>query len=120
MDVMSVLWTLGSATVTEVREHVADPLAYTTILSVLQILEEKGYARHEEEGRAYRYFPVVDWRTAGGSELRRLLGKVFKGSPELLMVQLVQDETLTPDQLRSIQELVEARLADEGPDGEEG
>jgi predicted transcriptional regulator len=111
MDVMSVLWSLGSATVAEVKDRITDPLAYTTVLSVLQTLEEKGYVRHEGEGRAYRYFPLVDWRTAGGSELKRLLRKVFKGSPELLLVQLVQDESLSPDQLRRIQDLVEARLA---------
>jgi predicted transcriptional regulator len=111
MDVMSVLWSLGSATVAEVRDRISDPLAYTTVLSVLQTLEEKGYVRHEGEGRAYRYFPLVDWRTAGGSELKRLLRKVFKGSPELLLVQLVQDEALSPEQLRRIQDLVEERLA---------
>lgn len=111
MDVMSVLWSLGSATVAEVRERIADPLAYTTVLSVLQTLEEKGYVRHEEEGRAYRYHPLVDWQAAGGSELRRLLRKVFKGSPELLLVQLVSEEALSPEQLRRIQDLVEERLA---------
>jgi predicted transcriptional regulator len=119
MDVMSVLWSLGSATVAEVRERISDPLAYTTILSVLQTLEEKGHVRHEEEGRAYRYFPLVDWQTAGGSELRRLLGKVFKGSPELLLVQLVEDEALSPEQLRRIQDLVEERLQGGRGDGEE-
>ena len=111
MDVMSVLWSLGSATVAEVKERITDPLAYTTVLSVLQTLEEKGYVRHEGEGRAYRYFPLVDWRTAGGSELRRIMRKVFKGSPELLLVQLVEDESLSPEQLRRIQDLVEERLA---------
>lgn len=120
MDIMSVLWSLGSATVAEVRERIADPLAYTTVLSVLQGLEEKGYVGHEEEGRAYRYTPLVDWRTAGGSELRRLLRKVFQGSPELLLVQLVEDEALTPEQLRRIQGLVEERLAaGERPEEEE-
>jgi predicted transcriptional regulator len=119
MDVMSVLWTLGSATVAEVKDRISDPLAYTTVLSVLQTLEEKGYVRHEEEGRAYRYFPLIDWRTAGGSELRRLLRKVFKGSPELLLVQLVSDESLSPEQLRRIQDLVEERLASQDEESEE-
>ena len=120
MDVMSVLWSLGSATVAEVKERISDPLAYTTVLSVLQTLEEKGYVRHEGEGRAYRYFPLVDWRTAGGSELRRLMRKVFKGSPELLLVQLVQDEALSPEQLRRIQDLVEERLASHEEGEEDG
>jgi predicted transcriptional regulator len=119
MDVMSVLWSLGSATVAEVKERISDPLAYTTVLSVLQTLEEKGYVRHEGEGRAYRYFPLVDWQTAGGSELRRIMRKVFKGSPELLLVQLVEDESLSPEQLRRIQDLVEERLASHEDEEEE-
>jgi len=110
MDVMSILWNMGPATVAEVRECITDPLAYTTVLSVLQTLETKGYVRHEEEGRAYRYHPLVDWKAAGGSELKRLLRKVFKGSPELLMVQLVEAENLSPEQLRRIQDMVEERL----------
>ena len=110
LDVMSILWDLGSATVAEVRERMPDPLAYTTVLSLMQTLEEKGYARHEEEGRAYRYFPLIDWREAGSGELRRILRKVFKGSPELLLVQLVTDRGLEEDELRRIRDLLDERL----------
>lgn len=119
MDVMSILWDLGSATVSEVRERMDDPLAYTTVLSMLRILEEKGFVDHEEEGRAHRYRPLVDWRSAGRGELRRLLDKVFKSSPELLLVQLVEDRDLDEEQLRRIRDLVDERLGDADPDGEE-
>ena len=60
LEVMSVLWRLGSATVAEVRDALGDALAYTSVLSALQTLEEKGYVRHEPEGRAYRYFATVE------------------------------------------------------------
>jgi len=110
MDVMSILWDLGSATVSEVKERMPDPLAYTTILSLMRTLEEKGLVRHEEEGRAYRYFPLVDWQDAGSGELRRLIRKVFKGSPELLLVQLVSDRNLDEGQLRRIRDLLNKRL----------
>ena len=110
MDVMSVLWDLGSATVAEVRERLADPLAYTTVLSALQTLEEKGHVGHEEDGRAYRYRPLVDWKTAGRGELRRLLTKVFKDSPELLLVQLVSDRDLDAPALQRIRRLLDERL----------
>ena len=110
MDVMSILWDLGSGTVSEVRERMPDDLAYTTVLSLMRTLEEKGLVRHEEEGRAHRYFPLVDWQDAGKGELRRLLRKVFKGSPELLLVQLLSDRKLDEDQLRSIRELLDERL----------
>ena len=66
---MSVLWRLGSATVTQVKDDLDEPLAYTSVLSALQTLEEKGYVRHEAEGRAYRYFPAVEAEAAGGSAI---------------------------------------------------
>ena len=118
LDVMSILWDLGSATVAEVQERIGDPLAYTTVLSVLRTLKEKGYVRHEAEGRAYRYYALVDWRAAGQRELRRLVKKVYKGSPELLLVQLVSDRGIDERELRRLRQLVDERLG-EGSAGEE-
>ena len=91
LDVMTVLWNLGSATVSEVREELHDELAYTTVLTVLRTLEEKGYLKHEEEGRAHRYIPTVDRATAGTTALRRMLNTVFGGSAELLLTNLVNE-----------------------------
>jgi len=91
LDVMSVLWDAGSATVAQVRERLSDDLAYTTVLTVLRTLEQKGYVRHTGEGRAHRYRPLVKRAAAGRSALRRLVDKVFDGSPELLLTQLVSD-----------------------------
>ena len=118
LDVMSILWDLDSATVAEVQERLGDPLAYTTVLSVLRTLREKGYVRHEAEGRAYRYYALVDWTTAGRRELRRLVKKVFKGSPELLLVQLVSDRGIDERELRRLRQLVDERLG-EGSEGDE-
>ena len=118
LDVMSILWDLDSATVAEVQERMGDPLAYTTVLSVLRTLTEKGFVRHEVEGRAYRYHPLVDWTAAGQRELRRLVKKVFKGSPELLLVQLVSDRGMDERELRRLRKLVDERLG-EGSEGEE-
>src|SRR5439155_2390385 len=69
---MSVLWNLGSATVAEVRERLPDDLAYTTVLTVLRTLEQKGHVAHTGEGRAHRYRPLVKRAAAGRSALRRL------------------------------------------------
>ena len=77
LEVMSVLWRLGSATVTEVRDALDEELAYTSVLSALQTLEEKGYVRHEPEGRAYRYFPTVAAERAGGSAIARIRDAIF-------------------------------------------
>lgn len=113
LDVMAVLWDRGSATVAEVRAALEDDLAYTTVLTVLRILEDKGYVRHEEEGRAHRYFPRVEREAAGDSALRRLLGKMFRGSPELLLTQLVSDRRLGEAEIRRMRALLDQRLEEE-------
>ena len=110
LDVMGVLWEAGSATVAEVRERLADELAYTTVLTVLRTLEEKGYVAHAEEGKAYRYTPLVAREAAGKSALKRLVRKVFRGSPEMLLTQLVSDRGLTRAELERMRELLEERL----------
>jgi len=110
LDVMAVLWERGSATVTEVRERLSDELAYTTVLSVLRTLEDKGHVGHRGEGKAHRYFPLVERRVAGRSALARLIDTVFNGSPELLLTQLVSDRDLTDDQIKNLRRLMDARL----------
>jgi predicted transcriptional regulator len=113
LDVMSILWRTGSGTVAEVRKALADRLAYTTVLWALQTLEEKGHVRHEQEGRAYRYYPVVQQETAGVSALNRLVDKVFHGSAAMLLAQLVGERDLPPEELRRMRELLDRRLAGE-------
>ncbi|HEX2191065.1 MAG TPA: BlaI/MecI/CopY family transcriptional regulator [Longimicrobiaceae bacterium] len=113
LDVMDVLWETGSATVAEVRERLSDELAYTTVLTVLRTLEEKGYVGHEEEGRAHRYFPRVERQAAGKSALRRVLHKLFKDSPEMLLTHLVSDRRLSDEELRRMRRLLDERLEGE-------
>ncbi len=110
LDIMAVLWDLGSATVAEVQERLPDDLAYTTVLTILRTLEDKGRVRHEEEGRAYRYIPRVGREEAGASAVRRLVRKVFRGSPEMLLTHLVAERALTAPQMERMMELLEARL----------
>jgi predicted transcriptional regulator len=110
LDVMAVLWERGSATVAEVRERIPDELAYTTVLSVLRTLEEKGHVSHREEGKAHRYHPLVERRVAGRSALARLIDTVFNGSPELLLTQLVTERELSEEQLKRLRRLMDARL----------
>jgi predicted transcriptional regulator len=110
LDIMSVLWARDSGTVAEVRDELTDPLAYTTVLTMLRILEEKGYVRHEEEGRAHRYFPAVERQAAGRSALRRMVDKMFAGSPEMLLTQLVSDRRMKPEEIRRLQKLLNDRL----------
>ncbi len=111
LDVMAVLWKRGSATVAEVRDALRDEFAYTTVLTVLRTLEDKGYATHVTEGRAHRFEPAVTQDAAGGSALARVLDKIFGGSSELLLTQLVTERKLSARELRRLRKLLDDRLA---------
>jgi len=106
LDVMTVLWDFGTATVAEVRVQIHDKLAYTTVLTVLRTLEEKGYVTHEDEGRAHRYHPTVDRAAAGTTVLRRMLNTVFGGSAELLLTNLVNDQQLSQAEVKQLKRLL--------------
>jgi predicted transcriptional regulator len=115
LDVMSILWKLESGTVTEVRDQIEDDLAYTTVLSALQTLEEKGYVRHESEGRAYRYFPTVGPEEAGESAIGRIVDKIFHGAADVLLAQLVSSRQVSPEQMEKMRALLDARLREGAP-----
>lgn len=110
LAVMSVLWRLGPSTVTEVREGLDDDLAYTTVLSALQTLEEKGYVSHESVGRAYRYAASVPADRAGRSALARIKDAIFQGSSEAMLTQMVSDRKLGREELERMRALLDARL----------
>jgi BlaI family transcriptional regulator, penicillinase repressor len=105
-DVMKALWDMGSGSVAEVRKHLTDPLAHNTVLTMLGILEEKGFVRHEEEGRSHRYYPVVPERVAQKHAVRHLIGKLFRGSSDLLLAHLVSDQKLSPAQIQRLRKLL--------------
>ena len=113
LEVMSVLWRLGSATVAEVRDALEEELAYTSVLSALQTLEEKGYVRHESEGRAYRYFPTIAAERAGKSALSRIKDAMYQGSAERMFAHLVSDRKLSREQLERMRAMLAERLGQE-------
>src|SRR6188472_3782892 len=104
---MSVLWTLESGTVTEVRERLDDELAYNTVLTVLRTLEAKGHVRHEGEGKAHRYYPTVEREEAGRTGISRMLEKVFDGSAEAMLTHLVRDKSLSRERLAKMRKLID-------------
>ena len=113
LDLLEVLWERESATVAEVRDALADDLAYNTVLTILRRMEDKGYVRHEEEGRAHRYFPLIEQDQVRRSALQRLVEGVFGGSPELLLTQMVSERRLSQAQVRRLHRLLEDRLNEE-------
>jgi BlaI family transcriptional regulator, penicillinase repressor len=102
LEVMSWLWANGSGTVTEVRDGLDDPLAYTTVLTILRNLEAKRFVRRQDEGRAHRYFPRVQQKAARRRALGRLIDTLFLGSPEALLSHLVDEHDLSPAEMRRI------------------
>lgn len=107
LDIMGVLWELGEATVTEVRDRVDPDLAYTSISSMIRTLELKGYVSHRRgEGKTHVYFAAIDPETAGESALGRVLDKVYGGSPIKLLAHLMDQRKLSEKEITRMRELL--------------
>jgi BlaI family transcriptional regulator, penicillinase repressor len=106
---MDVLWERGKATVNEVADALpaAVPLAYSTVLTTLRILERKGYVRHIKEGRAFVYEAVVGRGEASRSAIRYVLSRFFRNSPELLVLNMLEDEQIDSRELERLKGLIE-------------
>jgi predicted transcriptional regulator len=111
LDVMAVLWEMESGTVTEVRDKLPADLAYTTVLTILRNLDEKGFVSHKAEGRAHRYFPRLGRQAARRTVLSKLIDKLFHGSPEQLIAHLAEDHALTAKDLQRLRGKVRTRTA---------
>lgn len=109
LEIMNILWDEGSATVKEAREVVGRDTPYTSVLSIFQTLEQKGHIRHEREGRAYRYFPLVEREEAGNRALHYVLDHLFKGSPRALMISLVSNESVDEEELEELRRILEEK-----------
>lgn len=108
LELMDVLWERGRATVSEIVESLPDErLAYSSVLTMMRILEQKGYVTHEKEGRAFLYRPLVDRRQAQKSVLGYLLKRFFNNSPEMLVVNLLEHEDMGPDEVRRLKRMIE-------------
>jgi BlaI family penicillinase repressor len=114
LDVMAVLWEIGSGTVAEVREKLSARLAYTTVLTILRNLEAKQFVSHRGEGRAHRYYPRVARRSAQKSALSRVVDALFQGSHERLLAHLVDEKALDPDELQHLAREVRERGRERG------
>ena len=110
LDIMNVLWQHGPSTVAEVRAELDGDLAYTTVLTVLRVLEAKGHIGHEDEGRAHRYFAKVEEQAARRNALSRLVDRAFGGSAELLLTQLVEDRNLSDEEIKRLRALMQRQL----------
>jgi predicted transcriptional regulator len=109
LRLMQVVWEKGAATAGDVLEALPKrpPTAYSTVVTTLRILEEKGYLRHTKEGRAFVYHPVVDRTEASRSAVRHLLHRFFNDSPELLVLNVLKHERIDAQELKRLQKLIE-------------
>jgi BlaI family transcriptional regulator, penicillinase repressor len=110
LEALKVLWRHGEATVRDIYERMNDEggkLAYTTVLSLLQVMEQKGLVRHRQSGKAYLYAAQVE----RGSTFRKLAGgfleKVFDGAVDEYLVHAIQSRRLTAEELDRLQEMIE-------------
>jgi predicted transcriptional regulator len=112
--IMEVLWKKGTATVAEVAEELEgkDGSAYTTILTMMRILRDKGYLQSHKDGRAHVFTPTVDRDSAARSAVGQLLAKFFSGSPGELVLSFLRDEEISPRELDEMKKKI-GRVAGE-------
>lgn len=103
---MRVLWDNGESTVNGVVDalRTRPKPAYNSVLTLLRILEKKGYVTHRKDGRAFIFLPVIGRADASRSALKTLVNRFFEGSPRLLILNLLEDEQLAPEALKQLKD----------------
>ena len=119
LRVMKVLWERGSGTVQQVLDSMGEKpaLAYNSVLTVIRILERKGYLKHIKDGRAHVYAPVVRQQEATRSEIRRLASRFFGDSHEDLVLNILEDRGVEREELTRLREMLNRGMADRGLPG---
>ena len=116
LRLMKMLWARGESAVGDLVAAMpeGEPLAYTSVLTTIRILEQKGYVRHRQEGRAFVYRPCVEEQEASRSEVRHMMQRFFGNSRERLLISLLGDEEIDPDELRRLKQAI-AHAAEDAP-----
>jgi predicted transcriptional regulator len=111
LQIMKVVWDLGAATVKDVCNAISQrkTTAYTTVLTLMGILEEKGVLEHQRNGRAYTYRPLLSRDQATKNQIKDLVSRFFDGKPEKLIQTVLEIETMAPEQVNHIAALLKPR-----------
>ncbi len=114
LRVMKVLWGKGSGTVQQVLDSITEKpaLAYNSILTTIRILERKGYLKHSKDGRTHVYVPVVRQQDATRTEIRHLVGRFFSNSHEDLVLNILEDQGIQPEELDRLRRMLDRRDAE--------
>ncbi len=109
LRIMQVLWDKKSASVQQVLEALPNkkPLAYNSVLTIIRILEKKGYVRHEKDGRAHIYLPLLNQKEATQTEIRHLLSRFFQDSRELLVLNILEDDGIDAEELERLRQMLD-------------
>src|SRR3984957_2143895 len=109
LRIMNVLWVKGSGTVQQVLDSITEKpvLAYNSVLTTIRVLERKGYLRHLKDGRAHVYSPLVAKEEATRSEIRHLVGRFFKDSHEQLVLNLLEDRGIDPEEIQRLRQMLD-------------
>jgi predicted transcriptional regulator len=109
LRIMNVLWEKGSATVHEVLQGLPErpSLAYNSVLTIIRILEKKGYVKHVKDKRAHVYTPKVDRKDATRFEVRHLVSRFFGNSDELLVLNILEEKSIDAEELSRLRQLLE-------------
>lgn len=102
LDMMNLLWDEGSATVREAKEALDEDLAYTSVLTVFQTLEENGHVLHEQDGKAYRYYATVSREEAGRDAVDYVQRRLFRDSPAAVVETILENADLSEADAASI------------------
>lgn len=118
--IMEAIWTLGRGTVGDVHGIVSKtaPSAYTTVMTVLKVLEQKGYVVADREGRALVYEAAVSRQAAQSQALVHVVGQFFGGSPTALAQHLLRRDGMSRADLKSLEEMIQNALAAREADSE--
>ncbi len=108
LRIMEVIWKLGEASVREVTSVLREKetVAYNTVQTMMGILEQKGYLSHTKSGRSYIYKPLVERKRARNAALKQLLANFFDGSPQSLVVNLIENEELDEVEIKELRKLI--------------
>ena len=109
LRLMRILWNRGESTVSDLVAALPkkEALAYNSVLTTIRILEQKGYVQHRKDGRAFSYVALIQEDQAGESEVRHVLSRFFGDSREKLMLALLGDGEIAPDELARLKEAIE-------------
>jgi predicted transcriptional regulator len=110
LRLMKMLWQRGESAVGDLVAAMPEgtALAYNSVLTTIRILEQKGYVHHRQEGRAFLYSPSIAEHEASKTEVRHIMQRFFGNSRERLLLSLLGDDEITPDELRRLKEAIAA------------